>query len=303
MKILVTGGAGFIGSHTCDKLLEHGADVCVMDDFSHGKKEYVPGGAYVYEADIRDGGAVEKIFAAEKFDAVAHLAAQIKVPASVADPVKDAQINVIGSINLLEAARKTGVKKFIYAASAAIFGEPEYLPIDEEHPLNMISGYGVSKHAVEHYLRVYNKLYGLGYNILRYSNVFGPRQDATGEGGVVAIFSEAFAEGRTPVVFGDGEQVRDFVYVKDVAAANLLALNSEKNGIYNVCTGEQITVNCLVDAFNIIYGKNVKPKYDKPREGDIVVSYMTYEKIFNEMGWKPTYAFIDALRETAAYYG
>ena len=302
MKILVTGGAGFIGSHTCERLLAEGMDVCVIDDLSHGKREYLPGGVKFYEADIRDGTEVDKIFADEKPEAVFHFAAQIKVHASVVDPAFDAQVNVIGSIHLLEAARRAGVKKFIYAASAAIFGEPAYLPIDEDHPLNMISGYGVSKHTVEHYLSVYNKLYGMGYNILRYSNVFGPRQDSTGEGGVVAIFSECFANGRTPTIFGDGEQVRDFVYVKDIAEANLLALKSDKNGIYNVCTCEQITVNRLVDTFNVIHGTNVKPIYDKPRDGDILVSYMTYEKIKNEMGWSPKYSFLDALRETAAYY-
>jgi len=138
---------------------------------------------------------------------------------------------------------------------------------------------------------------------LRYSNVFGPRQDSTGEGGVIAIFSELFAKNERPVIFGDGEQIRDFVYVKDVAAANLAALKSNKNGIYNVCTGEKLSINKLVDTFNEIYKKNITPAYDKPRDGDIVVSYMTYEKIKNELGWKPEYGFYDALRETAEYYG
>ena len=303
MKVLMTGGAGFIGSHTCERLLAEGMDVCAIDDLSHGRREYAPDGVKFYEADIRDAGAVDKIFEAERPGAVVHLAAQIKPHNSIVDPAHDAQVNIIGSINLLEAARKSGVKKIIYAASAAIFGEPAYLPIDEAHPLDMISGYGVSKHTVEHYLSVYNKLYGMGYNILRYSNVFGPRQDSTGEGGVIAIFSETFAKGGVPTVFGDGEQVRDFVYVKDVTEANLLALRSDKNGIYNVCTGEKVTVNRLVDTFNIIYGVSIKPNYTAPRDGDILVSYMTYAKIQAEMGWAPKYAFADALRETAAYYG
>ena len=303
MNVLVTGGAGFIGSHTCEYLLGKNIGVCAVDDLSHGKIENVPAGASFYEADIRDPAGLEKIFAAEKPDALIHLAAQIKVAASVSDPAADAFTNIIGSINLLEAARAHGLKKVVYAASAAIFGEPEYLPIDEAHPLNMISGYGVSKHTVEHYLYVYNKLYGVGYNILRISNVFGPRQDSTGEGGVVAIFAEAFANGKRPVIFGDGEQIRDFVYVKDVAAANFAALFSERNGVYNVCTGNKLTINRLADAFNRVYGSDLAPVYGEPRDGDILISYMTHEKITRELGWKPGHDFLDALKETAEAYG
>ena len=232
-----------------------------------------------------------------------HLAAQIKVPASVKDPLFDAEVNIMGTLNLLEAGLANGLKKVIYAASAAIFGEPEYLPIDEAHPLNMISGYGVSKHVPEHYLPVYNKLHGIDYNVLRYSNVFGPRQDSTGEGGVVAIFSEAFASGESIKIFGDGEQIRDFVYVKDVASANLLAIKTDKNGTYNVCTGLKLSINTLVDTLNEIYSKSVAPIYDKPRDGDILVSYMTYEKIKKDLGWEPIYGFKEALRETALSYG
>jgi len=303
MKVLVTGGAGFIGSHTCELLLEKNIGVCAVDDLSHGKRENLPGGVNFYEADIRDAGEMNRIFEKEKPDAMIHLAAQIKVAASVADPARDAEINIIGSINLLEAGRRNGLKKTVYAASAAIFGEPAYLPIDENHPLDMISGYGASKHTVEHYLSVYAKLYGMGYNILRYSNVFGPRQDSTGEGGVIAIFSEAFVNGKAPVIFGDGEQIRDFVYVRDVASANCAALLSDKSGILNVCTGQKITINRLADAFNKIYGKNIVPKYEKPRDGDILISYMTYEKIRKELGWTPEYDFYEALSETARSYG
>ena len=299
MNVLITGGAGFIGSHTCELLLKNNIKVCIVDDLSHGHASNVPDGVNFYQADIRDAGEINRIFEKEKPDALIHLAAQIKVHSSVVNPVNDAEINILGSINLLEAGIKNGLKKAVYAASAAIFGEPEYLPIDEAHPLNMISGYGVSKHTVEHYLGVYNKLYGIGYNILRYSNVFGPRQDSSGEGGVVAIFSELYAKDKPPVIYGDGEQVRDFVYVKDVARANLMVLNAGKNGIYNVCTCEQLTINKLVDTFNEIYGRQTKPIYDKPRDGDILVSYMTYDKIYNEIGWKPEYTFKDALQETA----
>jgi UDP-glucose 4-epimerase len=268
---------------------------------SHGRETNIKPRAEFYRLDIRDKKVAE-VFQRFKPEVLCHQAAQIKVPVSVKDPLLDADINIMGTINLLEACRKYGVKKVIYPASAAIFGNPEYLPIDEKHPLNMISGYGISKHTVEHYLKVYKELYGIKYTVLRYANVYGPRQDSTGEGGVVAIFSEKFARGEDVEIFGDGQQTRDFVYVEDVAIANRLALNSLDNGIYNVSTNTKISVNDLFSLFRELTGKTVQAKFMPPREGDILHSYMSYESINKESGWTPRIDMKDGLRRTLEYY-
>lgn len=301
MKVLVTGGAGFIGSHIVDSLIDNGYEVCVVDNLSRGNKKNLNKDAKFYEKDIRDTDLVN-VFEKEKPDYVIHMAAQINVNASVKDPMDDAMTNIIGSINVLESCRKTGVKKVVYPASAAIFGEPEYLPVDEKHPLNMISPYGVSKHTVEHYLSVYSKLYGLQYNVLRYANVYGPRQDSSGEGGVVAIFCDTLLRGESPYIFGDGEQTRDFVYVKDVVSANLLALKSNSNGIYNVCTNTEITVNDLFECIGKVINPDIKVIYKEARPGDILKSYMTYDKIKKDMNWSPKYSLEEGIKETADYY-
>lgn len=301
MKILVTGGAGFIGSHIVDKYIENGHDVTIIDNLVHGKEENINKKAKFINKDIRDK-ELYKIFEDEKFDVVCHQAAQISVPSSIEDPMYDADINILGTLNLLECCRKYGVKKVIYPASAAIFGEPQYLPIDEQHPLNMQCGYGVTKHTVEHYLDVYNKLYGVKYTVFRYANVYGPRQDATGEGGVVAIFSEKFLENQAPFIFGDGEQTRDFVYVKDVAEANLIALESLDNDIFNVSTNVKVSVNELFEIFNKLTQNSLKPIYKEERFGDIKNSYMTYDKIASSSAWKPHYKLKEGLEETLNFY-
>ncbi|SHE36861.1 NAD-dependent epimerase/dehydratase family protein [Clostridium fallax] len=301
MKILVTGGAGFIGSHIVDEYIKLGHDVCIIDNMTHGKEENVNKKAKLYKMDIRDK-KVEEVFQKEKFDVVSHHAAQISVPNSVENPFEDADININGSLNILECARKHGVKKIIYPASAAIFGEPVYLPVDENHPLNMQCGYGVTKHTIEHYLYVYYKLYGMKYTSFRYSNVYGPRQDSTGEGGVVAIFSEMFLEGKAPCIFGDGKQTRDFVYVKDVAKANAIALNDLDNELFNVATDYEISVNDLFKTFNDLTDNNLTPVYKEERPGDIKYSYMTYDKIKNACGWKPEYSLEKGLKETLDFY-
>ena len=301
MKILVTGGAGFIGSHIVDEYISLGHEVCVIDNMSHGKDRNVNLKAKLYKIDIRDKN-IKNIFEKEKFDVVCHQAAQISVPNSVINPFEDADINIIGTLNILECCKDFGVKKVIYPASAAIFGEPVYLPVDEKHPLKMQCGYGVTKHTVEHYLEVYNKLYGIKYTSFRYANVYGPRQDATGEGGVVAIFSEKFLVNEAPCIFGDGEQTRDFVYVKDVAKANAIALNELDNELYNVATNYEISVNHLFDMFNKITGANLRPIYKEERIGDIKNSYMSYNKIKEACGWTPKYSLEEGLRETIEFY-
>ncbi|MDP4143919.1 MAG: GDP-mannose 4,6-dehydratase [Bacillota bacterium] len=301
MKVLVTGGAGFIGSNIVDLLIEKNYEVCVIDSLIHGKRSNINPKAKFYEVDIRDKKVIE-VFDEYRPDFVVHNAAQISVSNSVKDPVNDADINIMGTINILEAAKKCNVKKIIYPASAAIFGEPVYLPIDEKHPLDMISGYGVSKHTVEHYLKVYKSLNNIDYVSLRYSNVYGPRQDSSGEGGVVAIFCEKMLNDESPFIYGDGEQIRDFVFVEDVAKANLLAIESNANGIMNICTNNKVTVNDLFETIRNVLGKDIKATYTSEREGDIKNSYMTYKKAKDSLGWQPETTIEEGLRKTIEYY-
>ncbi|MCR3759854.1 NAD-dependent epimerase/dehydratase family protein [Clostridium felsineum] len=297
MNILVTGGAGFIGTHVVNMLLEDGHKVSVIDNMVHGNGSNLPKNVPLYKMDIVDS-SIEDAFKIEKPEIVIHNAAQISVAHSVKDPIYDAKVNVLGSVNILEMCKKYGVKKVIYPASAAIFGEPKYLPIDEKHPLDMISQYGITKHTVEHYLSVYKELYGINYTVLRYSNVYGPGQDSSGEGGVVSIFAEKLLKGESLCIYGNGEQVRDFVYVKDVAKANLYALNSLHNEIYNVCTNTRITINHLAELMCSVQGEKVDIIHIGERAGDIFESYMSYDKINSACGWKPEYDLKSGIEET-----
>lgn len=301
MKVMVTGGAGFIGSHIVDLLIENGHEVIVVDSLVHGKKENINKYAKFYCKDICDENIWE-VFEKEKPEVVIHEAAQINVVKSIENPVFDANINIIGTLNILECCKRFGVKKIIYPSSAASFGEPEYLPMDEKHPLKMISGYGVSKHTVEHYLDVYKKLYELDYVVLRYANVYGPRQDSTGDGGIVSIFAEKMIRDESPFIFGDGTNTRDFVFVKDVAKANYMAMLTDNVGIYNVSTNTKISINELFKHLNDMLSKNLKPIYTTDRIGDIMHSYMSFEKIYEDLGWKPAYDIVTGLTETIEYY-
>ncbi|MEY8764353.1 MULTISPECIES: NAD-dependent epimerase/dehydratase family protein [Clostridium] len=300
MKVLVTGGAGFIGSHIVDMLIDNDYEVCIVDNMSHGEKQNINSKAKVYKVDIRSP-KLKEVFQIEKPDYVIHEAAQICVNNSLINPLEDADINIMGTINILESCKTVNVKKIIYPASAAIFGNPKYLPIDEKHPLDMISPYGVSKHTVEHYLNVYKYLYGIDYICLRYSNVYGPRQDSSGEGGVVSIFFDRLKKGKTPVIYGNGKQIRDFVYVEDVARANMMSLESHKSGMYNVCTNVKTTVNKLLECIEKILNVNVQPIHLESRKGDIRDSYMSYDKIYEELGWKPKYKLDMGIRKIENY--
>lgn len=301
MKVMVTGGAGFIGSHIVDLLLENNYEVCIIDNLCHGKIQNVNPKAKFYKYDLLDRD-VFNIFQMEKPEIVIHEAAQVSTANSIINPIEDAQINIIGTLNLLEAAKNVKVRKVIYSSSAAVFGEPNYLPIDEEHPLKMISNYGVSKHVVEHYLSVYKKLYNISYVILRYSNVYGPKQDSSAEGGVVSIFCDKVLKNESPYIYGDGEQTRDFIYVKDVARANLLAIQSKSEGIFNVSSSQKLSINKLLKYISNILNKNITPIYSKKRYGDIKDSLITYNKIFREIGWKPEYEILEGLKETIEFY-
>jgi UDP-glucose 4-epimerase len=302
LKVLVTGGAGFIASHVVDALVAEGHQVLVVDDLSTGKKEHLNPEATFYQLDIRSP-ELEDVFRREKPDLVNHHAAHVDVRHSVDDPRHDADVNIAGSLNLLECARRYGVSKFVYASSGgAIYGEPEYLPCDEEHPLNPLCPYGVSKLAVEKYLFVYGHTYGLRYVILRYPNVYGPRQDPTGEGGVVAIFARQMVRGAGVVINGSGEQERDFVYVDDIVSANLLARQALGGQIYNLGTGIGTSINQLFASMKSLTSYAQEPVYGPPKAGETFKIYLDATKARSELGWRPEVGLEHGLRATIRSY-
>ena len=301
MKVLVTGGAGFIGSNIVDGLIEAGHQAIIVDNLSTGKKENLNKQAEFYNLDIRDQ-ELKKVFDENKISHVIHHAAQIDVQHSINDPLYDAQNNILGTINLLECCKSYNVDKIIYASSAAVYGEPDYLPIDEEHPIKAMSPYGISKHTPEHYIKMYNELYDLKYTIFRYANAYGPRQDPKGEGGVVSIFVDKMLAEERPVIFGDGQQTRDFIYVADLVKANLMALNQGDNILVNISTESRDSVNDLVDYLNDILPYNLEAIYKKARQGDIRHSSLANEKAKELLGWAPNYDFKSGLKNTVEYY-
>jgi len=301
MEVLVTGGAGFIGSNIVDGLIEAGHQVIVVDNLSTGKKENLNDQAEFYNLDLRDQ-KLKEVFKENEISHVIHHAAQIDVQHSINDPLFDAQNNILGTINLLECCRAYKVKKIIYASSAAVYGEPDYLPVDEEHPIKAMSPYGISKHTPEHYIKMYNELYELKYTIFRYANVYGPRQDPKGEGGVVSIFVDKMLAEERPVIFGDGQQTRDFVHVYDIVKANLLALDNGDNILVNISTQSRDSVNNLVDHLNQILPYEIKAIYQEARKGDILHSSLANGKAKEQLGWTPGYDFKDGLEQTVGYY-
>lgn len=301
MNVLVTGGAGFIGSHIVDALVESGCRVAVVDDLSTGKFEYINPGVNFYQVAVQ-GPDFQEVVAREKPSVVFHQAAQVDVQRSLKEPAADAAINILGIINLLEACRRHKVDKVVYASSAAVYGRPAYLPVDEKHPLAPQSPYGVSKLTPEHYLRIYRELYGIGCTVLRYANVYGPRQDASGEGGVVAIFVDRFLKGEKPYIFGDGGQTRDFIYVKDAAEANLAALRKGEGMTFNVSTGSGLSVNRLFAIIKKIAGSGLEPVYRPSRPGDIDHSRLANEKARQFLDWAPRRRLEEGLGETVEFY-
>ncbi|MFH1287266.1 MAG: NAD-dependent epimerase/dehydratase family protein [bacterium] len=297
-KILVTGGAGFIGSNLADRLIAEGHDVVIVDNLSTGFRENINKKAKFYEIDIRDKKIAE-IFAKEKPDFVNHHAAQVDVRKSLEDPAYDADVNILGSLNILENCRKYNVRKIIYVSTAgAIYGEPEYLPVNEKHPVNPISHYGVSKHTVEHYLFLYNYLYKLNFTVLRYPNVYGPRQSPRGEAGVNAIFIRKMLRGETPVIYGDGEQLRDYIYVDDIVEANIFALTKGDKGFYNIGSGIGVSVNQIYSTLQKIIGFSEKPKYAAARPGEINKIFIDGSLARKELEWYPKVFFEEGLRKT-----
>ena len=301
MRITVTGGAGFIGSHLVDRLIEDGHTVQVIDNLYTGNKDFVHSKAQFIELDIRD----PKLYSVlEEFrpDYIFHEAAQTEVSTSMSDPMLDCDINLMGLINLLNAAVKVDVKKFLMPSSAAVYGNLDTLPLNEEMIGNPSSFYGLTKLTTEHYLRIYYEAFGLPYICYRYSNVFGPRQGNGGEGGVISIFAKAIVQGSPIIIYGDGKQTRDFIYVDDVVEANILGMQHQVTGIYNVSTGISSSVNLLVDEFRNISGKDIEVVYDKPRLGDIRDSVLATDKSEKELLFTAKYNLHDGLIKTYEYF-
>jgi Nucleoside-diphosphate-sugar epimerases len=298
MKVLVTGGAGFIGSHIVEKLLLQKYHVVIIDDLSTGLQENIHPDAKFIKMDIRSNQLINT-FKEENFDFVIHQAAQTMVPKSLENPDFDCHVNILGTVNLLEACRKSSVKRVVFASSAAVYGDETTLPIKETANVNPSSFYGLSKLTVEKYLDLYYKLFGLEYVILRYANVYGERQGDAGEGGVISIFTRKLQNGETVQVYGDGGQTRDFIYVGDVAAANIQALLTPyANRVYNISTQTETSINTLLELLAKVSSSTAQRQYFAPREGDIYRSSLSNNTACHYLKWNPETTLIDGLSRT-----
>lgn len=302
MKILVTGGAGFIGSHVADAFIEQGHDVVIVDNLSMGNEKNINPRARFVKLNIQDP-EIFALFEKEKFDVVDHHAAQMDVRLSVADPIFDATNNILGTINLLQAAVKYGVKKFIFVSSGgAIYGEHDYFPADEEHPTRPLSPYGITKLACEKYLYFYHHVHQLNFVILRYANIYGPRQNPKGEAGVIAIFASRLLTGGQPVINGNGLQTRDYVYVGDVVRANLKALDYKGNDYFNIGTGIETNVNELFHHVNHLTNANEKEAHGPAQPGEQLRSVLNNHKAKTFLGWTPQVSLKEGLANTVEFF-
>ncbi len=302
MNVLITGGAGFIGSSIADAYRDLGHDIVIIDNLSTGVLENVPKGAVFYQMDIRDEGLAD-IVAEHNIDVINHHAAQIDVRRSVEDPRYDLSVNVLGSLNVIEAGLRHDVKRIIFASSGgAGYGEQEYFPADEKHPVAPCSPYGITKVTVERYLHYFHLVRGLTYTVFRYTNVYGPRQNPHGEAGVVAIFCEKLLSGENPVINGDGLQTRDYVYVDDVVRANVLALALEGSDAFNVSTNVETTVNQIFRVLNKDLGSPASEKHAPAKPGEQLRSVCSFDKIHQSTGWQPRMSIDDGLRNTLAWF-
>jgi len=302
VKILVTGGAGFIGSNVADKFIQEGYKVTIVDNLSTGLEANVSKEAKFFRVDIRSV-VINKIFERTKPDVLCHHAAQIDVRKSTADPIFDAEVNIVGSLNLLNACIKHKVKKVIFASTGgAIYGEQDYFPADENHPANPLSPYGAAKLSIEKYLHFYRETYGIDFVSLRYANVYGPRQNPYGEAGVVAIFAERLLAEKETIINGDGTQTRDFVFVEDVVESNLLALNYPKSDIFNIGTGKETDINRIFRLLKKTTGSKQKEVHAPPKPGEQQRSVLDCSKAGRLLKWKPRYSVDEGLAKTVEYF-
>lgn len=321
MTVLVTGGAGFIGSHIVDLLIKNNFKVVVVDDLSSGREENINRQAQFYKLSITDEEKLKDVFHRERPDYVSHQAAQISVSLSVRDPLLDARTNILGSLNLLQCCVNYQTKGIVFASSGGtIYGEPEYLPVSETYPFQPLSPYGISKVTIEYYLNFYQKNYNLNYISLRYGNVYGPRQDPYGEAGVIAIFIEKMLKGEIPTINGDGEYIRDYVYVGDVAQANLLAVKNMlklfkvtqkvksakeielENNVFNLGTGIGTSVNELFHLLKEIIKFPHPANYGPPRPGDLRKNILDCQLIKQIWGWQPEVVLSEGLKKTVDWF-
>jgi UDP-glucose 4-epimerase len=304
MRILVTGGAGFIGSHVVDAYIAAGHEVAVLDNFSTGTEANLNPAAEAHRVDLRDQPGVDKVVASFRPDIVNHHAAQSEVPKSVADPTFDAQVNIIGGLNLLKACVDHAVKKVIFISTGgALYGEPDVVPADEEHPVRPLSPYGTSKYCFEQYLGTFKRTFGLEFTVLRYANVYGPRQDFYAEEGrVVAIFASRMLEGKAVTIDGDGEQSRDMLHVGDAATANLAALERGNGGTFHVSTALPVSVNDLYRKLALLTGYKQTPNYGPPRKGDVYRIGLDNARAKAGLGWEPHVDLEEGLSLTVDYF-
>jgi UDP-glucose 4-epimerase len=304
MKILVTGGAGFIGSHVVDAYLGEGHEIGVLDDLGRGSARNLNPRAKFYEGNIEDREFVNTVFSDFRPEMVNHHAAQMDVRRGVREPVFDARVNILGSLNLLEAAVAAKTRHFIYISTAgAAYGEPKQLPVPEDAPILPITPYGISKHTVEHYLYTFSHLYGLSYVVLRYGNVYGPRQSSAGGAGVFAIFCEQILAGIQPVIYGDGNKIRDYIYVEDVVGANVAALSHGHGEVFNIASGVGTSDQ---EVFSRVCGllgtPELRPRLVGKRPGEIDGIRLDIEKAKRLLGWTPRISLAEGVRRTADYF-
>jgi UDP-glucose 4-epimerase len=304
VRILVTGGAGFIGSHVADAYIAAGHEVAVLDNFSTGNEENVNRSAAVHRVDLRDQPAVEKAISSFRPEIVNHHAAQSEVPRSVADPGYDAQVNIVGGLNLLRACADHGVGKVIFSSTGgALYGEPDVVPADEDHPVRPLSPYGTSKFSFEQYLGTFKRTFGLDYTVLRYANIYGARQDFHAEEGrVIAIFASRMLEAKPVTIDGTGDQARDMLHVGDVATANLAALEKGSGGTFHVSTGIPVTVNDLFRKLALLTDYKLEPNYGPPRKGDVYRIALDNTRAHEHLGWEPRVNLEEGLSLTVDYF-
>ena len=303
MRVLVTGGAGFIGSHIVDALLSEGHLVSVIDDLSMGSPENLNPKARLHQVSITDSRGVDDVFAEERPQLVSHHAAQTDVRRSMAEPLFDITVNVLGTINLLESARKNGTSKFVFASSSTVYAEPEYIPMDESHPIQPQSAYGMSKHTAEAYIRFYGSVHGLRFTIFRYGNVYGPRQDPKGEAGVVSIFSGQFLNGITPTIFGDGSKTRDYIFVSDIVNANIGAMaDVGDDEVFNIGWGQEVSDYEIFEAVRKATGADLSPVYSPKRPGEADRVSLDVSKARATLRWGPKVHLEEGIEQSVSYY-